>query len=90
VDDHPEPIKELMRLLDLYNMYFSKTTEEEKMKVTPEILSRMQEALRNLGYYNGPVSGAFDEKTKNAYKNSANLKTLRNVCAKATSLTKES
>jgi len=50
VDDHPEPIKELMRLLDLYNMYFSKTTEEEKMKVTPEILSRMQEALRNLGY----------------------------------------
>jgi len=30
VDDHPDPIKELIRLLDLYNMYFSKTTEEEK------------------------------------------------------------
>lgn len=69
VDDHPDPIKELIRLLDLYNMYFSKTTEEERMKVTPETVLRVQEALRNLGYYDGPVSGAFDEKTKNAYKN---------------------
>jgi len=54
VDDHPEPIKELMRLLDLYNMYFSKTTEEEKMKVTPEILSRMQEALEEPGLLRWP------------------------------------
>jgi len=60
------------------------------MKVTPEILSRMQEALRNLDYYDGPVSGAFDEKTRTHIRISANLKTLRNVCAKATSLTKES
>jgi len=60
------------------------------MKVTPEIVSRMQEALRNLGYYDGPVSGAFDERQRTHIRISANLKTLRNVCAKATSLTKES
>jgi len=90
VDDHPEPIKELMRLLDLYNMYFSKTTEEEKMKVTPEILSRMQEALRNLDYYDGLLAALSMKRQRTHIRISANLKTLRNVCAKATSLTKES
>ncbi|MFT4084589.1 MAG: DUF1028 domain-containing protein [Nocardioides sp.] len=37
VDDHPEPIAELARLLELNELYLTASTEEERVPVTPEI-----------------------------------------------------
>lgn len=37
VDDHPTPIPELTRLLELNDLYLTASTDEEKVPVTPEL-----------------------------------------------------
>lgn len=68
VDDHPQPIKELQRLLQLHEMYFQKTKEEEKLPADHDYVERLQKALDKLGYYKGPVHGRFDEETIKSYE----------------------
>lgn len=68
VDDHPQPIKELQRLLQLHEMYFQKTKEEEKLPADHDYVERLQKALDKLGYYKGPVHGRFDEETRKSYE----------------------
>lgn len=68
VDDHPDPIVELARLLDLHEMYFHKTTPEEMVTVDQSLALKMQEALAKKGHYNGPPSGDFDTATRKAYE----------------------
>ncbi|NGN91516.1 DUF1028 domain-containing protein [Nocardioides sp. KC13] len=42
VDDHPAPITELKRLLDLSDLYLTASTEAEKVPVTPEIEAELE------------------------------------------------
>ena len=65
VDDHPEPIKELRRLLDLHDLYFGETLV--KVPAGPEITTAVQKRLAELGYYEGPISGVYDALSKCAY-----------------------
>ncbi len=65
VDDHPEPIKELRRLLDLHELYFGETLV--KVPADPEITTAVQKRLAELGYYRGPISGIYDDLSKRAY-----------------------
>lgn len=68
VDDHPEPIKELQRLLKLHEMYFQKTKEEDKVPADHETIERLQTSLRTLGYYKGQLNGKYDEDTRNSFE----------------------
>ncbi|MBR4457479.1 MAG: DUF1028 domain-containing protein [Clostridia bacterium] len=65
VDDHPEPIRELRRLLDLHDLYFGETLAE--VPAGPDVTAAVQARLRELGYYAGPVSGIYDDLSKRAY-----------------------
>ncbi len=65
VDDHPEPIKELKRLLDLHDLYFGETLV--KIPADPETTAAVQKRLKELGYYGGPVSGEYDDLSKRAF-----------------------
>ncbi len=67
VDDNPEPIRELARLLDLHELYFNKTKAEEKVEVDRSIAMKLQAELERLGYYKFDQTGIFDENTKKAY-----------------------
>ena len=67
VDDDPEPIKKLKHLLSLHEMYFSRPMPEEIVEVDSDLASRIQTALKKLNYYQGEISGKFDEKTVSAY-----------------------
>ncbi len=42
VDDHPEPLTELARLLDLNDLYLTASTEEERVPVTPELAAELE------------------------------------------------
>jgi uncharacterized Ntn-hydrolase superfamily protein len=42
VDDHATPIPELLRLLDLNDLYLTASTEAEKVPVTPEIEAELE------------------------------------------------
>ncbi|MBA2952277.1 DUF1028 domain-containing protein [Nocardioides sp. MAH-18] len=49
VDDHPEPITELARLLALNDLYLTASTEEEKVPVTPDLAEELEELARAAG-----------------------------------------
>lgn len=68
VDDDPEPITKLIHLLDLHELYFGKTAPGEALEARGQVAEKVQAALARLGYYNGPVSGEFDEKTAAAFE----------------------
>ncbi|MFZ5352261.1 MAG: DUF1028 domain-containing protein [Bacillota bacterium] len=67
VDDHPEPIRELSRLLELHNLYFNKTLPEELLEVDKSIAQKIQQALDKLGYYKHEHNGVFDVYTRKAF-----------------------
>jgi uncharacterized Ntn-hydrolase superfamily protein len=50
VDDHPEPVVELGRLLALNELYLTASTEEERVPVTPDLADELEELARALGH----------------------------------------
>jgi uncharacterized Ntn-hydrolase superfamily protein len=50
VDDHPEPITELARLLALSELYLTASTDEEKVPVTPDLLEELEELATAAGH----------------------------------------
>ncbi|MGO8948602.1 MAG: DUF1028 domain-containing protein [Ktedonobacterales bacterium] len=63
VDDHPEPIAELARLLALHDLYFQKPAPEDLLPLDAERTTELQELLIRSGDFAGPVTGVFDEQT---------------------------
>lgn len=49
VDDHATPIPELSRLLDLNDLYLTASTEDEKVPVTPELETELEELAQAAG-----------------------------------------
>lgn len=66
VDDHPTPIQELKRLLELHKLYFFKSKPEDLIPLKGEVTREVQEILSELGYYSGEVNGIYDEATRRA------------------------
>ena len=51
VDDHPDPVAELARLLALNNLYLTASTESEKVLVAPELAAELDDLARNRGHH---------------------------------------
>jgi len=64
VDDHPEPVRELRRLLGVHTLYFGET--KELVPLTPELVKEIQEVLKRAGFYKGEVNGIYDAATRKA------------------------
>jgi uncharacterized Ntn-hydrolase superfamily protein len=60
VDDHPQPIEELARLLHLHEMYFTKPRKQDLVKVAGTVAILVEEALRKLGYA-GPLQKSLED-----------------------------
>ena len=50
VDDHPEPIKELIRIRDLHTLYFGETRPEDVVAVDGDVRKEVVDALLRSGY----------------------------------------
>jgi len=50
VDDHEDPVPELGRLLDLYDLYFGKPDPDSLLPLTGELLDEVQTRLGRLGF----------------------------------------
>lgn len=50
VDDHSQPVLELGRLLDLNELYLTASTESERVVVTPELRSELEQRALALGH----------------------------------------
>lgn len=69
VDDDPDPIKKLIHLLELHELYFNKTKLEEMIKINEATAAQIQSALKKLGYYDNLIDGNYNETTRKAYEN---------------------
>jgi uncharacterized Ntn-hydrolase superfamily protein len=66
VDDHPDPIGELGRLLDLHQLYFGSSPPEEKVKIAGAVLVELKRMMRQTGHYKGEESASWDVETAGA------------------------
>ncbi len=63
VDDHPEPIPELARLLKLHRFYLTRPPADAYLPIDSQLASELQEMLREFGYYDGRITGSYDQMT---------------------------
>lgn len=68
VDDHPAPIGELRRLLEMHRLYFGATEPKNLTRLAGNVAKEVQEILRRLGLYQGEITGVYDLKTKEAFR----------------------
>jgi uncharacterized Ntn-hydrolase superfamily protein len=66
VDDDPDPVQRLGVLLELHDLYFDTSPESEQVALSGKPLNRLQEIMKKLGYYAGPVHGQYDLPTRAA------------------------
>jgi uncharacterized Ntn-hydrolase superfamily protein len=50
VDDHPDPVTELSRLLDLNDLYLTASTETEQVAITPDLDAEIESLVHRLGF----------------------------------------
>jgi uncharacterized Ntn-hydrolase superfamily protein len=67
IDDHPSPIDELRRVLQLHRLYFERTRPEDVLALEGATLQEVKDLLRKAGYEPGPGS-EYDPATKQALK----------------------
>jgi uncharacterized Ntn-hydrolase superfamily protein len=68
VDDHPEPIAELERILRLHRLYLTRSAPEELIPVDEDTARELQRILKKTGHYQGEITGVYDEATREALR----------------------
>lgn len=76
VDDHPEPIVELDRLLRLHRFYLTGSDPSSLLAITPELTREIQTMLSEAGYYAGPADGHFETLTRSALESYGGVENL--------------
>lgn len=66
VDDAPQPLPELGRLLELHRLYMGVGSKAEAVTIDAPLLSELQATMRRLGYYRGEITGRWDDVTEHA------------------------
>lgn len=68
VDDHPAPIGELRKLLEMHRLYFGATEPANLTRLAGNVAKEVQEILTRLGFYAGSITGVYDLATKEAFR----------------------
>ncbi|MGH6883412.1 MAG: DUF1028 domain-containing protein, partial [Hypericibacter sp.] len=66
VDDHPDPMKELARLVELHRLHFGSSPAGEKLAIDRPLLAELQRMMQRQGIYDGADRGDWDEATAKA------------------------
>lgn len=76
VDDHPQPIAELKRLIDLHHLYLGKTKPADILAIDADIARELQTLMRRLKYYDGAIDGAWNAATQKAFREFAGVENV--------------
>lgn len=68
VDDHPRPIEELQRILELHKLYLFPPEPQDILPIDSTLASELQELLTISGDYKGSVNGVYDSATRDAFR----------------------
>jgi uncharacterized Ntn-hydrolase superfamily protein len=67
VDDDPEPIAKLGKLVEMHHLYFGATNPADLIPLA-EVAADLQDILRRTGHYDGPADGIFSDETRKALR----------------------
>ena len=76
VDDHPQPIGELARILRLHRLLFEKTPTDDCLPLTPPLAEELQRLLQAAGFLSGPITAGWDAATRAALEAWAGVENL--------------
>jgi uncharacterized Ntn-hydrolase superfamily protein len=76
VDDHPEPVIELSRLLKLHRFYLTPPDPATLIPINTDLASEIQATLADLGFYAGPADGRFEELSRSALETYGGVENL--------------
>lgn len=68
VDDHPHPIEELQRILELHKLYLFPPEPQDILPIDSTLAGELQELLTISGDYEGSVNGVYDSATQDAFR----------------------
>ena len=68
VDDHPRPIEELKRILQLHKLYLFPPEPADILVIDKNIARTLQELLTATGDYQGAINGSYDDVTRDAFR----------------------
>ena len=68
LDDHPQPINVLKRILQLHKLYLFPPDPADILVIDHDIARELQQLLTVLGDYQGAISGSYDEVTRAAFR----------------------
>lgn len=68
VDDHADPVPRLVELVEMHRLYFGESPDEDRLDVKGEVARSLQVLMDDLGYYDGPADGNYDEATREALR----------------------
>jgi uncharacterized Ntn-hydrolase superfamily protein len=66
VDDNPEPLREMRRLLEIHHLYFGRTDRSRVHNIDSTLATELQQMLARRGFYKGPIDGRYDAATRKA------------------------
>ena len=70
VDEHPNPIKELKKVFEIYDMcLLLRDDPNDIVKLEGNVLKNVKTLLKQDGFYKGEINDIYDEDTKIALKN---------------------
>ena len=75
VDDHPAPVGELARLLELQQLYFERPGEEDVLEIDANLAERVQAVLVRAGFLDAPTTG-WDSASDAALRSLAGVENL--------------
>lgn len=76
VDDHPDPVPELVRLRGLHRLYLEAAGAEDVLDLDEITTGELQEALTGLGVLDDHQEGVYDESTSKALKDLMGVENL--------------
>ena len=80
VDDDPQPIRKLKRLVQLHHLYFGRTAPEDWLKIEGKLCRELQAILRRSGHYAGRLTGQYDDATLVALRALVGIENLEERC----------
>ena len=68
VDDHEDPVPRLGELIDMHELYFGESPESDQVEIAGDVLVSLQRIATKLGVYQGPITGQYDDDTRDALR----------------------
>jgi uncharacterized Ntn-hydrolase superfamily protein len=67
VDDDPQPILKLQKLVEQHHLYFGEVNPEDLIPLS-SVAAELQAIMTRTGYYQGSINGSIDEATRAALR----------------------